>query len=61
MPVKFSDEVTAELKQNRSTSKQVLGALQGKSLYGGTVPEATVAKRRAANKQARKSRAKNRH
>lgn len=32
----------------------------GKHIYGGTVPPAVVAKRRAANKVARKSRRANR-
>lgn len=39
---------------------RMLGALQGRHLYAGTVPAATVAKRREANKVARRSRAVNR-
>jgi hypothetical protein len=41
---------------------RILAALQhGKHVYAGTVPAATVAKRRAKNKQARASRRINRH
>jgi hypothetical protein len=40
----------------------ILGALNrlGKHVYAGTVPAATVSRRRAANKAARRSRATNR-
>ena len=38
----------------------VLNALQGRQLYAGTVPAAVKARRRAANKVARRSRARNR-
>lgn len=38
----------------------ILGALQGRHLYAGTVPPAEVRRRRAANKQARQSRRANR-
>lgn len=36
-------------------------AATGKHVYGGTVPDSVVAKRRAKNKAARKSRRINRH
>jgi hypothetical protein len=39
----------------------ILYALQRKHIYAGTVPEATVEKRRAKNKVARKQRRINRH
>lgn len=38
----------------------VFGAIQGKPLYEGTVPDHVKAKRRARNKAARKSRKANR-
>jgi hypothetical protein len=41
-------------------SLAILSGLQGKHVYGGTVPPAKVARRRAANKVARKSRRQNR-
>lgn len=41
-------------------SRAILQGLQGKHVYGGTVPAATTAKRRAANKAARASRRINR-
>lgn len=41
-------------------ARDILAALQGKHVYGGTVPEHVVAKRRARNKQARASRKANR-
>lgn len=41
-------------------ARTVLGALQGKHIYGGTVPAETVANRRAKNKAARRSRRINR-
>jgi hypothetical protein len=43
-----------------SIAQVVLGALQRKHVYGGTVPPEIVAKRRAANKRARASRRINR-
>lgn len=41
--------------------KAILKGLQSKPVYRGTVPAAVVAKRRAKNKVARKSRQANRH
>jgi hypothetical protein len=41
--------------------RAILSALQNKHVYAGTVPAATVAKRRAKNKVARHSRRINRH
>lgn len=38
----------------------ILAGLQGRQLYEGTVPAATVAKRRAANRAARRARATHR-
>ena len=43
-----------------SYSLSVLRGIQTTSVYGGTVPPATIAKRRAANKVARASRRANR-
>lgn len=40
--------------------KRVLRGLQQKHVYAGTVPPAEVARRRAKNKAARKSRRRNR-
>lgn len=40
--------------------RTILTALQRKHVYAGTVPAATVARRRAKNKAARKSRRINR-
>lgn len=40
--------------------RNMLMALQGRQLYAGTVPAATVAKRRAANRAARRARATHR-
>lgn len=40
--------------------RTILAALQSKHVYAGTVPAATVARRRAKNKVARKSRRINR-
>lgn len=59
----FSASVRAKLdaaKTLTTPGTRMLGALQGRNLYMGTVPTATVAKRRAANKVARRSRAVNR-
>lgn len=39
---------------------QMIVALNSKQVYGGTVPEATVQKRRARNRVAKASRKKNR-
>lgn len=41
--------------------KRILVALQSKHIYAGTVPAAEIARRRAKNRQARKSRRINRH
>lgn len=38
----------------------ILRGLQGRPIYAGTVPAKTVARRRAANKAARRSRRQNR-
>ena len=43
-----------------SFERAILGALQGRNVYLGSVPEPIVIKRRAANRQARKSRRINR-
>lgn len=43
-----------------SIAQIVLGALQGKHIYAGTVPDHVKARRRAANKRARASRRINR-
>jgi hypothetical protein len=44
-----------------SWARAILAGLQSQPhIYGGTVPEAVVAKRRARNKQARASRKANR-
>ncbi|WP_165350455.1 hypothetical protein [Xylanimonas protaetiae] len=48
------------MNESPTYGKTILRALQGKHVYGGTVPAATVAKRRAANRAARRSRAINR-
>ena len=40
--------------------RTILGALQAKHVYAGTVPAAEIARRRAANKVARASRRQNR-
>lgn len=47
---------------NGPTSTQIafLNALQGRPLYAGTVSATVKARRRAANKVARRSRARNR-
>lgn len=45
---------------NSSIHQIILGALQRKHLYAGTVPVDEVARRRAKNRQARKSRRINR-
>lgn len=41
-------------------ARGILIRLQGKHIYGGTVPAADVEKRRAKNREARKSRRRNR-
>jgi hypothetical protein len=46
--------------QQNSYGLAVLGGLQVKHVYGGTVPAATRDRRRAANKVARRSRRLNR-
>lgn len=38
----------------------ILAGLQGRAIYGGTVPPAVVARRRAANKRARVARRRGR-
>lgn len=44
-----------------SFARSILGGLQShQHIYGGTVPPEVVARRRAKNKQARKSRRQNR-
>ena len=49
------------MKGTSRFQQAILGGLQqGKHVYGGTVPPATIAKRRAANKIARRSRRQNR-
>jgi hypothetical protein len=48
------------ISQHSPAHLAVLNGLQGKHVYAGTVPPATVARRRAANRVARRSRATNR-
>ena len=55
-------EEVAEKAKNHPYQFQILVGLNrtGKHIYGGTVPAAEIAKRRAKNKVARASRRKNR-
>lgn len=43
-----------------NVAQTVLASLQGKHIYGGTVPDHVIAKRRAKNKVARRARRINR-
>ena len=54
----MSNEITNRFET--SWALGLLGALQGKHVYEGTVPEHVVTRRRARNKAARASRKTNR-
>lgn len=60
--IRFADRLTAQLDAAQPSRYQtaILGGLQPKHVYAGTVPPAVVARRRAANKVARASRRHNR-
>lgn len=51
---------TTEANEPSRNSANMLGALQTRHVYAGTVPTKTVSKNRAANKAAARSRRKNR-
>jgi hypothetical protein len=59
-PTRDPRRATEHKEYRMNLAQTVLGALQGKHVYGGTVPDHVVAKRRARNKAARRSRRINR-